>query len=423
MNRIALVHDWFDCVAGSEKVVREMLKCFPHCTVYALIDHLDGQQKQYLGVDAIETSLIQRLPFHKKRFRNYLPLMPFAVEQFDVGDADVVLSSSHAFAKGVLTSSEQLHVSYVHTPIRYAWDLQHEYLRQQGLNWGPKAWLVRAALHYIRNWDRGTADRPDVYVANSHFVAQRIWKTYHRKAHVIYPPVDVQRFTPEHRKENFYLAAGRLVPYKRFDLVVEAFSQVKDAQLFVIGDGSEMAKLKSLAGPNVTLLGYQSDEVLVDYMRRAKGFVFGALEDFGIMPVEAMACGTPVIGLGRGGTRETIVHGKTGLHFESQTPDSLADAIATFQELPEDYFNTDEIRKHAEYFSEERFGAEFQSLVEESWQQHQLRLRRSVGEGVSASAVAERSSATRAGQETSKKETNKKETNRTCAEVIEGGVA
>ena len=220
---------------------------------------------------------------------------------------------------------------------------------------------------------RGTADRPDVYVANSHFVAQRIWKTYRRKAHVIYPPVDVERFTPEHRKENFYLAAGRLVPYKRFDLVVEAFSKVKDAQLVVIGDGTEMAKLKSLAGPNVKLMGYQSDEVLVDYMRRAKGFVFGALEDFGIMPVEAMACGTPVIGLGRGGTRETIVHGKTGLHFEAQTCDSLAEAIATFEELPEDYFDADEIRKHAESFSEERFRDEFRTLVEECWKQHKQR--------------------------------------------------
>lgn len=374
MNRIALVHDWFDCVAGSEKVVREMLKCFPDPTVYSIVDHLDSAQKEYVGVKDIETSFIQKLPFQKKRFRNYLPLMPFAIEQFDVSDADVVLSSSHAFAKSVITSCEQMHVSYVHTPIRYAWDLQHEYLQQQNLKWGPKAWFVRAALHYIRMWDRGTADRPDVYVANSHFVAQRIWKTYRRKAHVIYPPVDVERFTPEHRKENFYLAAGRLVPYKRFDLVVEAFSKVKDALLVVIGDGTEMAKLKSLAGPNVKLMGYQSDEVLVDYMRRAKGFVFGALEDFGIMPVEAMACGTPVIGLGRGGTRETILHGKTGLHFESQTCDSLAEAVATFEDLPDDYFDADAIRKHAESFSEERFRAEFKTLVEESWKQHQQRL-------------------------------------------------
>ena len=378
MNRIALVHDWFDCVAGSEKVVREMIKCFREPTVYSIVDHLDDQQKEYLGVRDIETSFIQRLPFQKS-FRNYLPLMPFAAEQFDVSDADVVLSSSHAFAKSVITSCEQLHVSYVHTPIRYAWDLQHEYLQQQNLKWGPKAWMVRAALHYIRMWDRGTADRPDVYVANSNFVAKRIWKTYRRKSHVVYPPVDVNRFTPEHRKENFYLAAGRLVPYKRFDLVVEAFSKFKDVQLVVVGDGTEMAKLKSMAGPNVKLMGYQSDEVLVDLMRRTKGFVFGALEDFGIMPVEAMACGTPVIGLGRGGTRETILHGKTGIHFEEQTCESLTEAIATFEAMPADYFDANEIRKHAETFSAERFRAQFKTLVEACWKQHQQRLNLVVG--------------------------------------------
>ena len=372
--KVAVVHDWFNCIAGSEKVVKEIMHCFPDADVFSLVDHLSAEERESLGIKKpIETSFINRLPF-QKRFRNYLPLMPMAIEQFDLRPYDIVISSSHAFGKGVLTSAEQLHLTYVHTPIRYAWDMYQEYLEQEKLGWGIKSSIIRSALHYIRMWDRGTADRPDVYVANSHFVAQRIWKTYRRKAHVIYPPVDVERFTPEHRKENIYLAAGRLVPYKRFDLVVEAFSKVKDAQLVVIGDGTEMAKLKSLAGPNVKLMGYQSDEVLVDYMRRAKGFVFGALEDFGIMPVEAMACGTPVIGLGRGGTRETILHGKTGVHFESQTCDSLAEAVATFEDLPDDYFDADAIRKHAESFSEERFRAEFKTLVEESWKQHQQRL-------------------------------------------------
>jgi len=355
MPRVAIVHDWFNCIAGSEKVVKEIMHCFPEADVFSLVDHLTDQERESLGISKpIQTSFINGLPF-QKRFRNYLPLMPMAIEQFDLRPYDLVISSSHAFAKGALTSSEQLHLTYVHTPIRYAWDMHHEYLEQQGLGWGVKSAIVRSTLHYIRMWDRSTADRPDAYMANSRYVAKRIKKTYNRDADVVYPPCDVHKMKVRHDKEDFFLAAGRLVPYKRFDLVVDAMKQLPDQRLVVIGDGPEMKKIKSKAGSNVELMGYQPDDVMHDLMGRAKGFVFAAVEDFGIMPVEAQACGTPVIGINRGGVAETVVDRKTGILFEEQTVDSVAKAIQTVAELPNGFFDADEIRHHSESFSREVF--------------------------------------------------------------------
>jgi len=298
MPRVAVVHDWFNCIAGSEKVVKEIMHCFPDADVFSLVDHLSTEERESLGIrKPIETSFINRLPF-QKRFRNYLPLMPMAIEQFDLRPYDIVISSSHAFGKGVLTSAEQLHLTYVHTPIRY------------------KSSIIRSSLHYIRMWDRSTADRPDVYMGNSGYVANRIRKTYNRDAHVVYPPCDVHKMTVQQAKEDFFLAAGRLVPYKRFDMVVDAMKQLPDQKLVLIGDGPEMQKIKSKAGDNVEILGYQSDEIMHDYMRRAKAFVFAAVEDFGIMPVEAQACGTPVVGINRGGVAETVIDRKTGILFQ-----------------------------------------------------------------------------------------------------------
>ena len=371
MTRFAVVHDWFDCIAGSEKVVKEMMHCYSDADVFSLVDHLSTEERESLGISKINTSFIQKLPFHKSKFRNYLPLMPIAVEQFNLSDYDVILSSSHAFAKGIVTSAEQIHLSYVHTPIRYAWDMQHEYLQQQGLNntrfytpRGIKSLLIRSALHYIRMWDRSTADRVDVYIANSGYVANRIKKTYNRDAHVIYPPCDVHKMKVRQKKEDFFLAAGRLVPYKRFDLIVDAMKHLPNEKLIVIGDGSEMKKLKSIAGPNVHFLGYQGDEALYDYMEKAKAFVFGAIEDFGIMPVEAQACGTPVGAMSRGGTAETVLHKQTGYHFDEQTPECIADAMQVVADLPAGYFDADHIRAHSEMFSRDMFRQNFRSLVD-----------------------------------------------------------
>jgi len=243
--------------------------------------------------------------------------MPLAIEQLDVSKHDIILSSSHAVAKGVLTGPDQLHISYVHSPIRYAWDLQHQYLREAGLNKGLKAQAARWLLHKIRMWDYRTANGVDHFVANSQFIARRIKKVYGRTADVIYPPVDVDRFTLNENKDNYYFTASRMVPYKRIDLIVEAFSQMPDRKLVVIGDGSEMSKIKSKATKNVEILGYQPNHVMQEHMQKAKAFVFAAEEDFGITPVEAQACGTPVIAFGKGGSLETVrpfgVDNPTGL--------------------------------------------------------------------------------------------------------------
>lgn len=361
--KVAIVHDWFDKIAGSEKVVRQLIQCFPDAHVFSLVDHLNDDDRKELKLDVIHTSFVQRLPFSARMFRNYLPLMPMAIEQFDFTGYDLVLSSSHAFARSVLTTAEQLHVTYVHTPIRYAWDMQGQYLGNAGLKRGVKAAIVRAALHYIRMWDRGTANRPDVYVANSQFVANRIRKTYDRESNVIFPPVDVESMRPVTQKSEFYLAAGRLVSYKRFDLVVEAFARHPDKELIVIGNGDERSRLEAMATPNVKILGYQPDEVLLDHLQRAKAFVFAAVEDFGILPVEAQACGTPVIGFDRGGLRETVIDQRTGLLFAEQTVDCLSDAIQTMSDLPDGYFDVDAIRRHAKSFSDQRFRHEVKTLV------------------------------------------------------------
>ena len=283
-----------------------------------------------------KTTFIQRLPFASGQYRNYLPLMPLAIEQLDLSSYDVIISSSHAVAKGVLTGPDQLHICYCHTPIRYAWDLQHQYLRAAGLTWGIKSLLARYILHYIRLWDTRTANGVDQFIANSAYIARRIKKVYGRKAIVIHPPVDLDAFTMHTVKEDFYLTASRMVPYKRIDLVVEAFSSTPHRKLIVIGDGPEMPRIRGMAGSNVTLLGYQNATILKDHLQRARAFVFAAEEDFGILPLEAQACGTPVIVFGRGGALETVIgHSDTptGVFFERQTVPSLLDAIRYFETL------------------------------------------------------------------------------------------
>lgn len=303
--------------------------------------------------------------------------MPLAIEQLDVSGYDLVLSSSHAVAKGVITGPDQLHISYVHSPMRYAWDLQHQYLRESGLDKGLKGWITKWLLHKLRMWDYRTANGVDHFVANSHFIARRIKKIYGRDATVIYPPVAVDDFPCVEKKEDFYMTASRMVPYKKMDLIVEAFTKMPDKKLVVIGDGSEYKKIAAIAKNfnNITLLGYQPFDVLKSHMQRAKAFVFAAEEDFGITPVEAQACGTPVIAFGKGGALETVrplgVSEPTGLFFPEQTVEALCQAVASF-ESDQDMFSAASCRKNAERFSEERFDREFSAFVEEKWQQFQV---------------------------------------------------
>jgi len=304
--KVAIVHEWLSTYAGSERVLEQLIKLYPDADIFAVVDFLPEGERGFLQGRTVTTSFIQRLPFAKKHFRHYLPLMPLAVEQFELGGYDLVLSSNHAVAKGVLTGPDQLHVSYVHSPIRYAWDLQGQYLRESGLRSGLKSWIVRASLHYMRLWDTRTASGVDSFVANSSFIRRRIRKAYGRDSRVVFPPVDVAGFSGEAEKGDFFLAAGRMVPYKKMPLIVEAFARMPQHRLVVIGDGPDFDRCKALATPNVTLLGYQSFQELRDHMLRARGFVFAGEEDFGIMLVEAQAAGTPLVAYGNGGARDIV---------------------------------------------------------------------------------------------------------------------
>ncbi|HHP8632310.1 TPA: glycosyltransferase family 4 protein, partial [Klebsiella pneumoniae] len=303
---VGLVADWLVTYAGSEKVIAEFIKLFPQSDLYSVIDFLSDESRSRFMNKRAKTTFIQKLPKAKSNYQRYLPFMPLAIEQLDVSKHEIILSSSHAVAKGILTGPDQLHISYVHSPIRYAWDLQHQYLREAGLDKGIKSYIARMLLHKIRLWDCRTANGVDHFIANSQFIARRIKKVYGRDADVIYPPVDVNRFELNFNKEDYFFTASRLVPYKRIDLIVEAFSEMPNRKLVVIGDGPEMQKIKSKAKTNIEILGYQPDSVMQEYMRNAKAFVFAAEEDFGIIPVEAQACGTPVIAFGKGGALETI---------------------------------------------------------------------------------------------------------------------
>lgn len=368
--RISLVHEWLLSYAGSEQVSAQILKIFPLANLYSVVDFLTEEQRAHFLNKKVTTTFIQRLPGAKKHYQKYLPLMPLGIEQLDVSNSDIVISSAHSVAKGVITGPDQLHISYVHSPIRYAWDLQHQYLKESGLDRGVKGWLAKWLLHKIRIWDCRTANGVDHFVANSQFIARRINKVYRRHADVIYPPVAVEDFPLVTEKEDFYLTASRMVPYKRIDLIVEAFSAMPEKKLIVIGDGPEMKKIKACAAGNVIIMGYQPFNVLREHMQKARAFVFAAEEDFGIIPVEAQACGTPVIAYGKGGVLETVVSNEcndpTGVFFAEQTTKSIIAAVELF-ERNLSIFSPSTCRKNAERFSRERFEREFKAYVENKW--------------------------------------------------------
>ncbi len=369
--KIAIVHDWLVTYAGAERVLGEILKIYPSAELFAVVDFLPEDQRFFIQNKKVKTTFIQKLPFAKSKYRYYLPLMPLAIEQINLSGYDIVISSSHAVAKGVITGPDQLHISYVHSPMRYVWDLQHQYLKESMLDKGLKSWIARWLLHKIRIWDVRTANNVDVFVANSKYIARRIKKTYRRDAVVIYPPVDISKFPLRVDKENFYLTASRMVPYKRIELIVEAFVKMPDKKLVVIGDGPCFNKVKKIVenskSKNITLLGYQPFEILRDFMQRAKAFVFAAEEDFGIVMVEAQACGTPVIAFGKGGASEIIKglndESPTGVFFMEQTHEALINAIKLF-ENNEKNIDPYSCRENALRFSPERFRKEFKMLVE-----------------------------------------------------------
>ncbi|MGK2895723.1 glycosyltransferase family 4 protein [Klebsiella michiganensis] len=373
---IGIIADWLVTYAGSEKVIKEFIEIYPEAELYSVVDFLSDKDRELFKGKKAKTTYIQKFPKAKTKYQKYLPLMPMAIEQLDVSQHGIILSSSHAVSKGVITGPDQLHICYVHSPIRYAWDLQHQYLREAGLDKGAKGLIARWLLHKIRLWDYRTANGVDHFIANSHFIARRIHKVYGRKADVIYPPVDVERFSLCDQKEDYYFTASRMVPYKKMDLIVEAFSRMPDKKLIVIGDGSEMMKIKAKATENIEILGYQPNSVMEQHMQRAKAFIFAAEEDFGITPVEAQSCGTPVIAFGKGGALETIrpygVDKPTGLFFDKQEVTSLIDAISEF-DLKSDMFTPENCRENALRFSVDRFRYEIENYVNMKWNLFQER--------------------------------------------------
>lgn len=368
--KVAVVHDWLVIYGGAERVLEHILDMYPQADVFSLIDFVPDAQRHFLRGKKPITSFIQKIPGAEKHYRKMLPLFPLAIEQLDLSSYDLVISSSYCVAKGVLTGPNQIHVCYCHSPMRYAWDHYHEYLREMHLLTGPKSWFARWQLHKIRTWDVCSNNSVDHFVANSRFVARRISKFYGRPSAIVNPPVDTLLFNLETNKDDYYVAAGRFVPFKRIDLVAEAFSAMPDKKLILLGDGPEMEKIRGKAGPNVQFLGFQPAATVRQYLAKARGFIFPSEEDFGIVPVEAMACGTPVIAFAKGGALETVIgldnqndRNPTGLFFHEQSAKSICNAVVEFEKASS-RFDPTYIHNHAAYFSIDNFKARLASEIE-----------------------------------------------------------
>ena len=357
--KTAIVHEWFVNYAGSERVVESFTNIWKDADVFALVDFLNDEQRNIiLNGKRAKTTFIQKLPLARKKHRYYLPLFPKAIEGIDVSKYKLIVSSAHAVSKGVKTKKDQLHICYCHSPMRYAWDQSEHYLT------GIKGSIAKAFMNYLRNWDLKSADNVKFFIANSHHIAEKIKRIYKRDSIVIYPPVDVDKFEVAEKKDDYFLIASRFVPYKKVDVVVEAFNRMPDKKLLVIGSGPEKEKIKSIAKLNIEFLPHQEFPELKEFMKKAKAFVFAAEEDFGIVVVEAMACGTPVIALNKGGTAESVIDGKTGIHISEQTPEAIVNAIKEFEKRI-DYFDVQLIRKHAENFSRKNFENNIMQFVTE----------------------------------------------------------
>ena len=368
--KVAIIHDWLVTYAGAERVLEQIIQCYPDADLFSVVDFLPESDRQFLLGKKAKTSFVQKLPRAQAKYRQYLPLMPAAIARWDLSAYDLILSSSHAVAKGVKTKPGQLHISYIHTPMRYAWDLREQYLKEAKLDQGLKGFLARKMLDRMKSWDERNTQGVDYFIANSQFIAERIRNNYQRPSMVIYPPVKVEDFPAWDRKENFYLTASRFVPYKKIDLIVETFATMPDKQLIVIGDGPEDGKIRSKAGPNTIFLGYQPFLMLREHMQQARAFVFAAEEDFGIAVVEAQACGTPVIAFGRGGALETVRGLEdpkpTGVFFKEQTVADLGAAILKFEEHHA-RISSEACRANAIRFNPERFRQEYSDFVKEKW--------------------------------------------------------
>ena len=356
------VYDWLVTYRGGERVVASINELFPS-PIFSLLHHEKSLRGTPLEGKDVVTSGLQRLPLVEKYYRYLLPFFPKAIEQFDLREFDLVLSCSHSVAKGVLTHADQLHICCCLTPMRYAWDLYWDYVSTTS---GIKRALTKKVLARLRQWDFFSASSVDHFIAISKYVARRIKKAYGRDSCVIYPPVDTHLIAKEECKDDYYLAASRMVPYKNLEFIVEAFSMMPEKRLVVVGDGPEMANIKAKAKKNIEIVGYQSDVSLRAYLRKAKAFVFAAIEDFGVLPVEAQAAGTPVIALGKGSVLETVIEGETGLFFYEKKLESLIEAVEKFEHLE---FSPLNCWESAQQFSAERFKIEYSRFVMKKWEE------------------------------------------------------
>lgn len=360
-ENIALVQDWLVSMGGAEQVLLEMATLFPEAPVYTAIHH---PQELPAAINALEirASFLQDIPGARRRHRLFLPLMPLAFESFDLTDFDLILSSSHACAKGVIPGPHTCHLTYIHTPIRYAWDMLHTYFAQEQPSRFKRA-LMHPLLHYLRNWDLLSNTRIDAMACNSRFVQQRIRRYYGREATVIHPPVAIPPHPPERQVEDFYLLISRAVPYKRLDLALEAFAS-NGKKLKVVGAGPDSAKLKAQAAKNIEFLGWVSRSELEQLYLSARGLIFPGLEDFGIVPVEAQAFGCPVLAFGQGGVRDSVRPGETGIFFDQQTESSLNQGL---KRLESEHWEAERLYRHAQQFSQAQFQEKLQSFVAEHY--------------------------------------------------------
>lgn len=359
--KIAIVCDWLTNFGGAERVILALHQLFPGAPIYTAIYNSE-KMPGFENAD-IRTSYLQHFPFAKKKHQLYLPLYPHVFESFDLGEYDIVISSSHSCAKGIITKPQTLHICYCHSPMRYAWDGSHSYVQGYKMNNFLKR-LGGHFLHKIRIWDRLSAERVDSFIANSHFVQKRIAKYYRKPSSVIHPFVDTKRFTIGTDRESFYLAVGRLTSYKRFDLIVDAFNKLC-LPLKIVGTGIAMEELKEKAKPNIQFSGNIPDSELSLLYRKAKALIFPQVEDFGITPLEAMASGCPVIAYDKGGALETVNDGKSGMFFHEQTDTAIMKAVREFEQKK---FKPETIREQAEKFDISIFNKKILEFIEHKWQ-------------------------------------------------------